>query len=195
MKNVKLIFVAMLALAAMQSTGCIFVSDDDDDEIIDSDGDGVFDDTDNCINTVNPNQADSDNDGLGDACDDPATVNDAIFHTTWTMSDGAGPTDCASVGADKISFLFTRGSDNMGFDELFACDDLAGDTSPLTLDTYKYVAAVLSCPDEQPGCPGSTTLAMSDEQNTSAPYPDNTCDDLDGTTCIINLPTFDFVLE
>jgi hypothetical protein len=50
---VKFIFVVMFVLVVMGLTGCIFVSDDDDDDIVDSDGDGVFDDEDNCLNTVN----------------------------------------------------------------------------------------------------------------------------------------------
>lgn len=37
--------------------------------VIDADTDGVVDDTDNCVNTVNPDQADFDNDGEGDSCD------------------------------------------------------------------------------------------------------------------------------
>lgn len=36
----------------------------------DDDADGVLDDVDNCPLTFNPNQADSDNDGIGDVCDD-----------------------------------------------------------------------------------------------------------------------------
>ncbi|MBN2817734.1 MAG: T9SS type A sorting domain-containing protein [Bacteroidales bacterium] len=36
----------------------------------DSDNDGVVDLTDNCIDTYNPDQADMDNDGIGDVCDD-----------------------------------------------------------------------------------------------------------------------------
>ena len=35
----------------------------------DSDGDGVYNDVDNCANTANANQADTDGDGLGDLCD------------------------------------------------------------------------------------------------------------------------------
>ncbi len=35
----------------------------------DNDGDGVDDNTDNCVGTYNPNQADSDSNGTGDACD------------------------------------------------------------------------------------------------------------------------------
>ena len=35
----------------------------------DSDGDGIPDATDNCVEVANPTQSDSDNDGLGDDCD------------------------------------------------------------------------------------------------------------------------------
>jgi len=38
---------------------------------IDSDGDGVMDCVDNCPDVSNPDQADSDNDGVGDACQGP----------------------------------------------------------------------------------------------------------------------------
>jgi len=36
---------------------------------IDSDGDGVNDDPDNCAATYNPSQPDSDGDGTGNTCD------------------------------------------------------------------------------------------------------------------------------
>ena len=38
-------------------------------EVIDSDGDGVSDEQDNCPQYANPDQEDADNDGYGDACD------------------------------------------------------------------------------------------------------------------------------
>src|SRR6266508_2922701 len=133
MKNVRLVFVAMLAMAAFSSTGCIFTSDDD-----------------------------------------PSS---AVFHATWTITDAAGPSTCEAHGIDKTSFLFT-GTDAMGHDEVFDCPDEAGDTAPLALDTYTYVVTLLSCPDTSPGCPGGTTIKMSDPTDVTASV--DTCDRVNG---------------
>src|SRR4051812_26307564 len=89
------------------------------------------------------------------------TVSDGVFHATWSLSDQAGPVSCAEVNADKADFLFTEASNSMGFDELFSCQALAGDSDPLPLDRYTYVASLLQCPDNQPGCPNSQTLGQS----------------------------------
>lgn len=43
-------------------------------KIEDADSDGVPDDTDNCPTVSNPDQADSNNDGFGDACVDPTAI-------------------------------------------------------------------------------------------------------------------------
>lgn len=43
-------------------------------QTLDSDGDGIPDGLDNCPNTYNPNQQDSNNNGIGDACDNGQTA-------------------------------------------------------------------------------------------------------------------------
>jgi hypothetical protein len=47
--------------------------------LMDIDGDGVFDDVDNCPQIPNPNQADCNNNGIGDACDDPDQDCDGVY--------------------------------------------------------------------------------------------------------------------
>ncbi|MDD3814727.1 MAG: thrombospondin type 3 repeat-containing protein [Desulfocapsaceae bacterium] len=44
---------------------------------VDSDNDGISDDTDNCPDVANPDQADADGDGIGDVCD--------LNRFPWTM--------------------------------------------------------------------------------------------------------------
>ncbi len=55
----------------------------------DSDGDGVSDATDNCINTFNPDQADADGNGVGDACQVPPTCATPPSNmVSWWPGDG-----------------------------------------------------------------------------------------------------------
>ena len=51
---------------------CIEAGTNGNNPELDTDGDGVPDDLDNCVLTFNPEQADADQDGVGDVCDDMA---------------------------------------------------------------------------------------------------------------------------
>jgi hypothetical protein len=55
----------------------------------DSDGDGIDDDQDNCPNTWNPNQANNDNDSMGDVCDSDDD-NDGM-PDAWENQHGLNP--------------------------------------------------------------------------------------------------------
>jgi hypothetical protein len=122
---------------------------------------------------------------LGAGCDgdDEVIVDNAVFHATWTVQNTVDGSGCTEVGADRVSFLFTQASNNMGFDEIFTCADSGGDTAPLPLDDYTYVAALLA--------PDDSTILMSQAQNVGT----DTCDEISGANCIVDLPTFDFVVE
>lgn len=81
----------------------------------DGDGDGTRDSEDNCPEVANPNQADSDGDGLGDACDTPDAVNHApTVLTPAADHDGVEGDTLSSSGAfaDEDGDTLTLNADN-----------------------------------------------------------------------------------
>ena len=196
MKNGRLVFVALLAMAAFQAVGCTSGSDSDNDGIdddldncptvannnqLDTDNDGVGDLCDNCPNDVNSTQVDTDGDGMGDVCDTTGgNPTQGIFRLSWTLMDNTGPITCASVNADKAFMVFTRDSDSMGFSEIYDCADMAGDTAPFTLDTYQLVPTLVDCLDAN--CDTHNTVSMIDNP---AMLDFSTCDSIEGQSCIV----------
>ncbi|PYT00342.1 MAG: hypothetical protein DMF63_07150 [Acidobacteria bacterium] len=69
--------------------------------LLDSDGDGVFDELDNCASTPNSNQIDTDGDGFGDACDmddDGDGVGDTVDNCPLTSNPDQADFDRDGIG-------------------------------------------------------------------------------------------------
>lgn len=84
----------------------------------DSDSDGIIDESDNCPNTSNASQEDTDSDQIGDACDDDTTLPD---------TDGDGKTDDIDNCIVTVNPLQEDSNlDGVGD----ACEALTGDYNP-----------------------------------------------------------------
>lgn len=107
MKKIQLFLI--LVLLALVSCG--------DDPVPDTDGDGVGNDVDNCLELSNPAQADEDKDGLGDLCDNcPSVTGDE--DQTDTDGDGVGDA-CDVCPNDRDSDQADADGDGVGDD----CDN------------------------------------------------------------------------
>lgn len=76
--------VALIGIASVFVTGCARP---------DRDGDGIPDPNDNCPDVFNPDQLDSNGDGIGDACESSATGGDNTAGDNSGGSDTGGASD------------------------------------------------------------------------------------------------------
>ena len=87
---------------------------------VDSDGDTIPDAVDNCPNVSNPDQADSNGDGIGDACS-TEICNNGVDDTGNGLSDCEDPA-CASHPSCRVHEICGSGRDEDG-DTLIDCAD------------------------------------------------------------------------
>ena len=120
---------------------------------VDTDGDGVMDDTDNCRNTPNPDQADWDGDGVGDACDN------CPHYDNGGQEDADDDHVGDSCDLDVPSIIVHIFEDDNGNGTMDTGED---QPSVLDWDTYLYT---------DPGCDTGTPLIhQADMENGNAIY-------------------------
>ena len=89
----------------------------------DIDGDTILDVTDNCILVPNTDQADSDGDGVGDACEAPETPIDSIEGLKGDIADLIGPKGIRTALTAKLDAAIAsldKGKDNVAVNNLNA---------------------------------------------------------------------------
>jgi hypothetical protein len=125
--------------------------------LLDSDSDGVYDTTDNCLRVVNVEQTDSDGDGVGDACDNCKTV----------QNPRQG--DCNSNGIGDACDPIHPGADDS------ICDGIDDNCNGEADDYYRTTEYINNCGGE---CASSGKMACIGGKIVST-CADNDCDGQD----------------
>ena len=103
----------------------------------DADGDGFFDDIDNCPNDSNPDQADFEGDGMGDVCDldrDGDGMPDA-----YEIENGLNPLNSFDRDADDDNDGFTNFQEfRFGTDPQVANQDLDSNGVPDLVNVRRF---------------------------------------------------------
>jgi hypothetical protein len=132
---------------------------DDDSCTFDTDTDGVLDGVDNCENVANADQDDSDQDEIGDACDDtpfsPATLTvhvagaaGVIAESHGAISCGNGATNCDETytNHETVTLTATPDTGNNFVEWSGACS--GSGSCEVTMDADRDVTATFARPEE-----------------------------------------------
>ena len=156
----------------------------------DTDNDGVLDNVDNCPLIANPDQADTDGDGIGDVCE-PDTDGDDVIDDSDNCpliknpdqadTDGDGVGDACDGGADTDGDGIEDASDNCPFDPNADQQDTDGDGIGDVCDTVEGADSDGDgVPDNSDNCP---LIANPDQADTDGDGVGDACDggaDTDG---------------
>ncbi len=115
----------------------------------DTDGDGVCDDTDNCVNIPNPNQTDSDGNGVGDACDS----SDPCAAVSITCANNIISVSGLSIPVSQLIIF------DSNWATVFSCSGDCAETETVAVNAGShYVTAKLYSPSWDPICQISKSL-------------------------------------
>ena len=126
----------------------------------DTDGDGVCDKTDNCPLVSNPDQADSDNDGIGDACEPPVTGREGCTPGYWKNHLGAWAATGYSPSQTLESVFDVP--DSLGLDNRTLLEAASAGGGGVTALLRHAVAALLGAAHPAVDYPISTAQVIAD---------------------------------
>ncbi len=105
----------------------------------DLDGDGIPGCVDNCAAVANPNQADSDGDGIGDACEGTAFTDRVSVSSAWAQVSLASSESAISADARFVAFTSSAAdlvaNDTNGKDDIFVHDRHTGVIERVSVDS------------------------------------------------------------
>ena len=131
MKLYKILLFTILALAVINCK-----NDDDRISLADADSDSIIDLEDNCPNTPNTAQVDSDEDGIGDVCDEDVD-GDGVPNSADNCPDISNP-DQADDDNDGIGNVCDDGS---SYVPLAPCDN--GFAGPYPCNGYDLMLSLI----------------------------------------------------